>query len=223
MEIKQTFGTAITDYQYLLNRNYPQRSILKIVGDKYQLSGQERSILYRGICTSEQIKQRKSKLFKPASLKNKTIYIDAYNVLIIIGSYLNGRIVFISNDGFLRDASEMHGRRFRKEIMNKAEDVLFSYFESNTPSEINFYIDEPISQSGQLAYRLQSRINDLKIKGEATTIKSPDFVLKNTKHGIISTADSVIIDHTKQAIADLPQRVLKTQFSPDFLDLTKIL
>jgi len=222
MEIKHTFRSAINDYQYLLNRNYPQKSILKIVGDKYRLSGQERSVLYRGICTDQQSNYRMHKIFTKPETDHLSLHIDTYNVLLIIGSYLNGRLVFLSNDGFLRDASELHGRKFRKDIMQKAEEVMFDYLQTLSIREINFYIDEPISFSGKLAMHLQERMKLLKLEGEAKTIKSPDYLLKNITTGVIATADSVIIDQAGPQIIDLPKRALEYQFSPRFLDLTKI-
>ncbi len=222
MEISQAFALAITDYQYLLNRSYPQKSILKIVGDKYKLSGKERSILYRGICSSHQVKNRKQRIYNLKKTDGLIIHIDTYNVLLIIGSYLNGSLVFISNDGFLRDASELHGRKFRKKIMQKAEEAMFEYLQSIKVKELNFYIDEPISFSGKLSNHLQEKLDHLGYYGNASTVKSPDFILKKINEGIIATADSVIIDKAKPLIIDLPRRVLEYQFFPQFLDLRKI-
>ena len=221
MEIKQSFVSAIHDYQYFLNRGYPQKSILKIVGDKYRLSGKERSILYRGVCSDEQMKNRKLRIVKESKPVDLKIHIDTYNVLLIIGSYLNGSLVFISLDGFLRDASELHGRKFRKDIMQKSEEVLFNYLQSLQISEFNFYIDEPISFSGKLCNHLQNRIEQLGLKGEARTVKSPDCFLKNLHDGLIATADSVVIDQAEPLIIDLPRNALLHQFSPQFLDLSK--
>jgi hypothetical protein len=114
MDVEQTLTLAIKDYKFLLDRGYPQKSILKMVGDKYQLSGTARSVLHRGVCSSAQIKSRKKKKIGETDLKNQVIHIDLYNILFVIGSYLNGTLVFVSNDGFLRDTSELHGKIFRK-------------------------------------------------------------------------------------------------------------
>ena len=45
----ETLKDAARDYRFLLNRSYPQKASIKLVGDRYQLSGQERSVLYRGV------------------------------------------------------------------------------------------------------------------------------------------------------------------------------
>jgi hypothetical protein len=44
----QEFTSACRDYFYLIDKNYPERGSLKIVGDRYRLSGDQRTILYRG-------------------------------------------------------------------------------------------------------------------------------------------------------------------------------
>ena len=103
--LRQEFKYAIRDYLYLLEKNYPQKGIIKLIGDRYALSGTERTMLYRGIATRENCLARKQKLALVKELKKASLYIDGYNVMITIGSYLNGNTVYISNDHILRDAS----------------------------------------------------------------------------------------------------------------------
>ena len=100
------FQEAIVDYTYLIEKNYPRKTILKMVGDRYQLRSAERSMLYRGVCSRDESLNRKNK--KLAALpENAVLHIDGYNVIRTIGSYLSGKQVFISVDGFLRDAAEI--------------------------------------------------------------------------------------------------------------------
>ncbi len=49
MKISENFIQAIRDYNDLLNKDYPEKGIKKFVGDRYSLSGMERSVLYRGV------------------------------------------------------------------------------------------------------------------------------------------------------------------------------
>ena len=141
------FTQAAEDYLYLLERKYSQKSILKLIGDRYSLNAVERSVLYRGVSSEADSLRRAAKLTGSDKLKGSELHIDGYNVLITIGSYLNGNLVFKSTDRLLRDASEIHGKVFRNELFNKAILLIFSYMQKNTPKSVHFYFDKPISHS----------------------------------------------------------------------------
>ena len=118
-EIKQgmlndLFMNACKDYAYLINRNYPEPGTLKLVGDRYRLTRDQRTILYRGISSAEKSALRKAKLVK--EIENKTLAIDGYNVLFSLLNYRLGRFTFISTDDVLRDAGSLHGRLKDEEL-----------------------------------------------------------------------------------------------------------
>jgi hypothetical protein len=48
--MSDAFINACHDYYYLLNRHFPERGVLKLVGDRYRLDGDQRTVLYRGYC-----------------------------------------------------------------------------------------------------------------------------------------------------------------------------
>ncbi|MCK4287805.1 MAG: DUF434 domain-containing protein, partial [Bacteroidales bacterium] len=129
MNFSKDFQTAVNDYLLLLDKKYPQKAILKLIGDRYALNGTERSMLYRGITTSKNAEKRAKKLISEKNIINQPIHIDGYNVLITIGSYLNGNLVFIGNDRYLRDASEIHGKIFRTELFERAVILILVYLE----------------------------------------------------------------------------------------------
>ncbi|HHN48821.1 MAG TPA: DUF434 domain-containing protein, partial [Bacteroidales bacterium] len=39
--LSDNFLQSAADYLYFLNRNYPQKALIKLIGDRYQLSGTE--------------------------------------------------------------------------------------------------------------------------------------------------------------------------------------
>ncbi len=148
--LSSVFADAVTDYLLLLERHYPQSSVLKMVGDRYKLSSVERSLLYRGIAARDEAMKREEKLAEPLLIKGNELHIGGYNLLITIGSYLNGNLVFVSNDSVLRDASEIHGKVFRTQLFDKAIQLLFAWLDSARPASVDFYFDEPVSHSGDL-------------------------------------------------------------------------
>lgn len=95
------FEHGLKDYFYLINRGYPEKGSLKLVGDRYKLSKEFRTILYRGVCSSESSANRSRKIINVA---DSELMIDGYNVLFTLLNYRLGRFVFISTDSLCRDA-----------------------------------------------------------------------------------------------------------------------
>ena len=151
MTFTKNFLNAINDYQYLLDKKYPQKAIIKIICDRYSLSSIERTILFRGITSQENAKIRQIKITNKENVKNNILYVDAYNVLITISSYLFGNVVFVANDNFLRDASEVHGKVFRYNFFKRSVGLIIEYLKILEPKETIFYLDNPVSYSGELS------------------------------------------------------------------------
>ena len=60
---------------------------------------------------------------------------------------------------------------------------------------------------------------EMGIEGEALTVHSPDHMLMHEPGDAICTSDSVIMDHFRGRIIDLPRTLLVKHFSPDFPSL----
>jgi hypothetical protein len=212
------FPKAVSDYLYLQERNYPQKTSIKLVGDRYQLSGIERSMLYRGVVTSGQKRLRQNK--KLDQLPDKPVlHIDGYNVIRTIGSYLLGKVVYISMDGFIRDASEMHRSTLKKQVLDRSLLLLMDFLKDVKPVGITIYFDEPVSKSGELVSGINILLRKNRLNGKAITAQSPDYYLKQTDSGIVCTADSAIIDHCKTRVFDLPGEILNLNFQTHFINI----
>jgi len=214
--LSKNFNNAARDYFYLLEKEYPQKATLKLIGDKYKLTGLERSVLQRGIIKKEIAGKRKKKLLKDIDIKGMTIIIDCYNILITICSYLNGKFLYISNDGFLRDAAESHGKIKKPETIIRALILMFKYLSENKVKKIEIYLDSPVSYSKELSKKISLLFIEYNIAGNNYVVKSADYHLIQSREGICSTSDSIIIDH-KNKVFDLSYYILKRNFNPDFI------
>jgi hypothetical protein len=219
MVLSNEFNDAARDYLYLLEKNFPQKAIIKLIGDRYSLSGTERTLLYRGLTTTANRHARTKLILDEAGIRKKRLYIDGYNVLITIGSYLNGSLVFIANDNFLRDASEIHGKVFRSELFDRGILLIIEYLKQAEAGSAHFYLDRPVSKSGILAARVKQMLEEHSFPGGASTVRSPDYQLKQLESGIVCTSDSTIIDRTQRKLFDLARHTLVYHFTPDFLNL----
>lgn len=206
---------AINDYYLLLNKGYPQKSILKLVGDKFKLTGSQRTILYRGVCKYTEAQSRMQKLINQPS-EVEMLYIDGYNVLLTMGNYLMGRPLFIGNDGFLRDSGEIHGKIRKSKKFTQSVDILMEVLQGLAFTETIIYLDQPIPYSADLAVNINDRMTSLDIQGNANVVRHPDYHLKQVKSGILVTSDSAIIDKTYCRIFDLARYSLEKKYNPDF-------
>lgn len=207
----EVFMQAAGEYYWLLNRGYPQKGSLKMVGDKFMLSGSMRQVLYRGISIGESASKRRKRIGN--IVPGDRVLVDAYNVLFTVNNYLLGKPVFICNDGMVRDAGEMRGRITRKAVFQRSVKLFLELLYEFPLSRFTLYLDEPVPYSGQLSADLNREMKQLKIEGEALTVKSPDYRLKHETADAICSSDSVILDNTKGRIIDLPRILLERNFN----------
>ncbi len=209
------FRSAITDYRYLLERGYSHSSALRVVGDRYQLDSEQRSMLYRGISPRETARLRRTRLV--ASVVGAAVAVDCYNVLYTVTNYLYGRPLFICDDGFLRDSGELHQEK--PADLDRSVALLFRWTRSEPPAALSLYLDSPVSRSGELALELRRRLEEARIAGTAEAVRSPDHLLKECRTGLIATSDSSVIDRAQVGVADLARKIIESSFEARFISL----
>ena len=212
MRFSEDFFQAVCDYRYLLERDYPLKSILKLVGDRYALPSHERVMLYRGLAKKQQVKVRQQKLLQDIPA-HAGVTLDGFNVCRTVGSYLNGNPVFVGMDGYLRDVSELHHKKLKWEVLEKSIRLILEFLREKDVSHVHFYFDTPISHSGKMCLMTRQKMQEMNIAGEAETVFSPDHELITAENGFICTADSNIIENAKVKVFDLAHQLLLNKFS----------
>lgn len=221
--ITDAFKDALTDYYYLLNKNYPGKETLKLVGDRFRLTGVQRTVLFRGISSKENALNRKAKLIPLENLKEKILYIDGYNVLFTMMNYLLGKAIFIGNDGILRDSGENYGKIENETTFYQSANLLMDFIHKNAPREVAIYLDTPVSNSSSHLDRLEKQVQQKKIKGKIHLTREVDQQLRQINDGAIATSDSQIIDCTAGKIIDLARSALETTYGITILDLGSLI
>ncbi|MCP4217660.1 MAG: DUF434 domain-containing protein [bacterium] len=210
--INDSFQNAVADYRYLLERNYPDKESIKLVGNRYGLSGTERAMLFRGVFTEALCTQRKNSL--TTDLKGKELHIDGYNVLFTIMNYLLGKRVFPADDGVLRDTGGSYGKIESESLFYKAMDLLLNWLETRNPSSITIYLDRPVESSDTHKKEIENRSRALNVEARVLLCDYADAELKKLKNAIIATSDSEIMDAAHCRIIDIPRQVLASGGSP---------
>jgi hypothetical protein len=215
--LTDTFRQACTDYFYLVNHHYPERSVLKLVGDRYLLSGDQRTVLYRGISSEKRSSLRNSLL--TTEISGKHLIIDGYNVLFTLLNYRLGKITFVSTDGIVRDAGALHGRFREEQTFTSCIELLGTHLVTMQPAVVDIYLDSPVSHSEKHAAAISDKMNLLNLKGNCFVIKSADWALKNSKDCVIATSDTAIIEKAMLPVVDLPAVVLEKAYGASFFQL----
>jgi hypothetical protein len=217
MQVRNDFRLACQDYFYLMDHHFPERGVLKLVGDRYRLSGDERTVLYRGISSRKHSQVRNALLTETVTGKN--LMIDGYNVLFTLLNYRLGRITFISTDGILRDAGALRGRFREEQTFTSCIELLLTHLVTMKPATVDIYLDSPVSHSEKHAAAISAKMNELNISGRCYVVKSADWALKNSKDCVIATSDTAIIEKAMLPVVDLPAYVLERAYDARFLRL----
>lgn len=222
MLVTPEFKSAYNDYLELLTKKYPQKTILKLVGDRYKLSGTERSLLFRGVSPEIVSLKRKRKTTNIIALKNSSLFIDGLNQILTIATYLSGGHVFIASDGFLRDAAEIHGQSIKINLVDKSIKILLKCMKDIVDCNFEIYIDEQYNDAQEIVSKLRLKAQKENLLLKLNISKIVDFKLKKISSDFLATSDSEIIDNAKVSVIDFARYCLEKEFNPYFFNVESI-
>jgi len=198
---------AACDFRYLLNRGYPRKASLELVGNRYRLTLDERHLLHRGVFSDEDSQRRKAKKISLRGVRDRDLAIDGHNVLITLEAGLSGRPLILGDDGFVRDISGLSGNYRKSNVTQEALHLLLHALKRIKPSYTLFLLDAPISGSGILASEIRKQMGQEAIPGNAQAMKVPERILLEFS-GVVATSDTAILDRAKMAV-DIAGTLLK--------------
>jgi hypothetical protein len=190
---------AAKDFRFLLNRCYPRKAALELVGNRYQLTSDERHLLHRGVFSNADSQSRRKKIISIRETRNEDLAIDGHNVLITIEAGLSRRPLILGDDGFIRDISGLSGSFRKTEMTEKAIQYTIDAIRKIRPRQTLFLFDAPISMSGKLAEEVRNQLEKENLSGDALAVKVPEKILIGFQ-GVIATSDTAIIDQSKKVL-----------------------
>ncbi len=221
MELHKKIRSALQDLLYLLEQDYPRKASIELVGNRYRMTSEERMVLFRGVFTQGVCEHRIGRRWSEASASYKRCVIDSYNVFITIESYLQGRLVFRALDGYIRDVSGVYGNYSFGSLTLRALDLVVAALQRylSSISMFYFYLDSPVSRSGDFAALLREKMEGAGIPAQVEAVKSPDKLIQ-TQHApdLIATSDSVLIDSVDCCV-DIPGLVFSGIMGREIPDL----
>ena len=182
------------DLYYLLNHGYNIKGASVFVGNHYLLSERQRIALSRAISPKKNIKIRKEKEIKN-NLENSIVNIDGFNTIITLEVALSNSLLIKCMDGTIRDLAGLRGT-YR--IIDKTELSIMKIGETLEKHKIkkaNFYLDAPVSNSGNLKKKIEELLKNFDFEVEVMNINNVDSTLE-TLDNVISS-DAIILDKCK--------------------------
>lgn len=188
-----TLRQAVQDFCWLLNRDYADKSALKLVGDHFALTQRQRMALMRCCCSDEARRQRRARQVSPENLPECLLLLDGYNVITTIEAALSGGVILKARDGCFRDLAGMHGTYRKVDETIPAVQLIGQYLDDIKIGPCRWYLDKPVSNSGRLKQLLREIAQQQSWNWQVELVFSPDGVLTRTPE-IVATADSEILN-----------------------------
>lgn len=188
---------AAQDMRYLLTRGYAEKAASDLVGNRYRLKTRQVQALRGASASYEQIYGRKLKQLEISDLKDKTVYLDGFNVLILLESLLSGAYIFEGTDGCFRDLSGVHGTYKRVNQTLRAVELVAAFFQKSHIRKLVWIFDQPVSNSGRIKQIILDFAVEHKLAWEAELHFNPDKFLAESSSTVISS-DAWILDHCKE-------------------------
>jgi hypothetical protein len=184
---------AIEDLAWLLTRGYAPNAATKLVGDRFALIDRQRMCLQRCACADQALASRRSRELDAARVAGRPLWVDGLNVLTTVEAALAGGVVLAGRDGCLRDMAGMHGHYKRVTETLPAIQLAGSTLERLRPSEVVWFLDKPVSNSGRLAAWIRDAAAEHAWNWRVELVPNPDPILSDASE-IVATADSMILD-----------------------------
>ncbi len=177
---------------WLLDRGYAERSALQLVGDRFRLVRRQRDAVRRSACSSEELLRRHERLVVPADVAGQRVVIDGFNVLITVESALGGGVLLVARDGCVRDLANLRGTWRRVAETRRAIELVGETLAPVAPSEIHWYLDQRVSNSGRLRGILDEVAHERGYPWQAHLMTGVDAELRRFD-GIVASADSGVL------------------------------
>jgi hypothetical protein len=187
---------AVQDMHYLLSKNYAEKASSELVGNHYRLKTRQIQVIRGASASENQIQNRKSKHLEISDVKDKTVYLDGFNVLILLESLLSEAYIFEGVDGCFRDLSGVHGTYKRVNQTLSSIELVATFFQKSKAEKLVWIFDKPVSNSGRIKQIILDFAVENDLNWEVELEFNPDkYLVENTD--IIVSSDAWILDHCK--------------------------
>lgn len=184
---------ATAHLSWLLSRGYAAHSALELVGNRFTLRDRQRLAVGRCACADASLARRRERCVPPDALAGLELWLDGYNVLMVLEAALGGSVVLVGRDGCCRDVLGIHGSYHRVQETVPALRLVGEVTGAWGVSGLHWWLDQPVSNSGRLKALILETAAASSWNWQVDLVMNPDSVLAQTSE-LVATGDSVILD-----------------------------
>jgi hypothetical protein len=217
------FHTAAREYRWMLNRGYPARQLVKLVGDRHRLTAEARSAIYRGVLSETESRATLERLLSLPEATGRRVVVDGHNALFSVAHYLRGVPVYRATDGLLRDVGGTARRLNEWAIVDQAVEALM---ETAAAAELRLdvVLDAPMDFSKEHARRFRDGLARHGIAGVAEILASADraVVARLDEVGpdaVLTSGDAEVVRRCVAPVLDLAQETLRQRFNAEIPEI----
>lgn len=188
----QRMKPAAQEIIYLLGRGYPLQTAIGVVGDHHQLEARQRLALQRALCSPQQRQKRSARTLERTAVKDRTLLVDGFNLVITVEVALSGGLILDCSDGTLRDLAGLRGSYHLVDETEGALAVIGVELGSLAPARVRVFLDAPVSSSGKLRARIEAYAKKWSFPVDVELVPNPDAILSRGENAV--TSDSTILD-----------------------------
>ncbi|GGG23545.1 hypothetical protein GCM10011344_25370 [Dokdonia pacifica] len=188
---------AVTDISYLLSRGFSEKSSVQLVGHRYRLNARQQKAVQGMSAATKQVIHRKTTRVFINQLKDQTLVIDAFNILIILESFFSGAYVFKGLDDCYRDVSSVHGTYKRVQQTQEVLIAVGDFLKEAQVKEVIWVFDQPVSNSGRMKMLLGELSRKRNYAWQCILEYNPDKILAESTH-IVASSDAWILDRAQR-------------------------
>lgn len=188
---------AVAELCWLLSRDYKMTSSLKLVGDRHGLRERQRLAVSRSACSDQDRQRRKSHCLVVEQLRNQSVIVDSFNLIITIEAALSKGPLFVGIDECIRDLSSVHGSYRSVQETDRAISMIGEALQSCEPASVLWLLDRPVSNSGRLAARIADFAVRNKWPWEVQVVFNPDAAIAASP-AVAITSDSGVLDRVER-------------------------
>ncbi|MGC9020669.1 MAG: DUF5616 domain-containing protein [Candidatus Methanodesulfokora sp.] len=190
----------------LASMGFSQQQSLRLVAEKFSLRKEEILLLKRVIRWPDESLRNALKKIPPFLAGGRSISVDGFNVLITVEEILLGNPVYLSTDGFIRDARAAYSSYRPGAMTEEAIREIIRELIGIGAGYVEIIFDSPHPGSGMLSSTVRDIMAEMGVEWSCRAEKDADSVVAR---GEISASSDISVIEKAKAVLDIPELVAR--------------
>lgn len=209
--------TAREELKWLLDRGYSMDTAATFIGNHHSLTARQRNAMKRSVSSTNDLKNRLSKLIPTSEIRGREVLVDGFNIVITLETALSGSLLILCGDGVIRDLAGLRGTYHLIPQTDIAIGLLIQSLETAGAASAKIYLDAPVSNSGRLKERILETSSDNDLQIEVILVDDADKVIGGKEN--IITGDSILLDSCTSWVNLTRDIIMRSVEDPFIADL----